>query len=247
MQAGPDSQAPAESPAELLAKAAQIEAERAADAEARQLQHEAEQEAAEAARRERETKRRARARARIERRQRAREAKAAEGRLDLKESLRQVGEAGRSTLDAAHEASKSFRTLLAADVSLARSAFGRTLAFTGVAIAFGASSWLLLMSAGIVFLNRQLGWSWALALLLAAGLSITVTVLGGWMAMRYFEHTRMQATRRQLARLGMGELADYTPPAGSSVSTKEATEQVATETPAGEPVKGDSGVEITPP
>ena len=247
MQAGSDSEAPAESPAELLAKAAQIEAERAADVEARRLQHEAEQDVADAARRERDSKRLKRARARIERRQRAREAKAVEGRIDLKESLRQVGAAGRSTFDAANDASKAFRTLLAADVSLARSAFGRTLAFTGVAIAFGASSWLLLMAAGIVFLNRQLGWSWALALLLAAGLSIAVTALAGWMATRYFEHTRLQATRRQLARLGIGELADYTPPAGSSVSTKEATKQAAAETPSGEPPKGDAGVEITPP
>ena len=33
------------------------------------------------------------------------------------------------------------------------------------------------------------------------------TAIAGWMAMRYFEHTRMKATRRQLARLGIGELA----------------------------------------
>ena len=45
------------------------------------------------------------------------------------------------------------RSLVAADISLARSAFGRTLAITGVAIVFGASAWLLLMATLVVLLN----------------------------------------------------------------------------------------------
>ena len=44
--------------------------------------------------------------------------------------------------------------------------------------------------------------------------------IGGWMAMRYFEHTRLQATRRQLARLGIGELSGFMPDAGSGVRPK---------------------------
>ena len=53
---------------------------------------------------------------------------------DLQESLRQVGAAGRASAQAAADTGKALRSLLAADFSLARSAFGRTLAFTGAAM-----------------------------------------------------------------------------------------------------------------
>ena len=165
---------------------------------------------------------------------------------DLAESLRQLGATGRATWGAGRDAATAFRILLSADISLARSAFGRTLAFTGVAIAFGASAWLLLMAALIVWLNQGLGWAWSLALLLAAALSLAITAVGGWMAIRYFEHTRLQATRRQLARLGIGELSDFMPQAGSGVSTEAAAERVA-EVAEQEPVKKGLGVDITPP
>lgn len=164
----------------------------------------------------------------------------------IEEALRQFGVTGRATLGAGRDASKAFRILLAADMSLARSAFGRTLAFTGVAIAFGASAWLLLMTTLVVALSRGLGWHWSLALLLAALLSVVITALSGWMAMRYFEHTRMQATRRQLARLGLGELSGLMPDAGSGASSEDAAGQVAE---AGDraPLKKGLGVDITPP
>ena len=55
----------------------------------------------------------------------------------LEEALRGLGEEGRAGLKAATDVAKALRILIAADISLARSAFGRTLAFTGVAIAFG--------------------------------------------------------------------------------------------------------------
>lgn len=131
---------------------------------------------------------------------------------DLGESLRQLGATGRAGLGAGVDAAKAFRNLLAADLSLARSALGRALAFTGMAIAFGASAWLLLMATLVVFLSDGLGWPWALSLLLTALVSLGITAFGGWSAMRYFEHTRLQATRRQLARLGLDEPAE-TPPA----------------------------------
>ena len=166
---------------------------------------------------------------------------------DLAESLRQIGATGRAGLGAAGDAAKAFRTLFAADVSLARSAFGRTLALTGVAIAFGASCWLLLMAALIVFLSRQLGWPWSVSLLVCALLSGVVTGWAMWQAERYFEHTRMQATRRQLARLGIGELSDFTPEAGSPDSTRAATEKAPTEQANGAPVKDERGVDVTPP
>jgi hypothetical protein len=164
----------------------------------------------------------------------------------IDEAVRQLGATGRATWTAGRDASKAFRILLAADVSLARSAFGRTLAFTGVAIAFGASAWLLLMAALIAWLSLGLGWAWSLSLLLAAALSIVITGVGSWMAMRYFDHTRLQATRRQLARLGIGELSGFMPEAGSGGSTEAAAERVA-EAADGEPIKKGLGVDITPP
>lgn len=166
---------------------------------------------------------------------------------DLGDSLRDLGDTGKATLKASVDAAKAFRTLLLADISLARSAFGRALAFTGVAIAFGASAWLLLMAALIAYLSMGLGWAWSLSLLLTAGISLVITGVGAWSAIRYFEHTRLQATRRQLARLGIGELADFTPEPGSVESTRDATEAAPPETPAGEPVKDKRGVDITPP
>ena len=166
--------------------------------------------------------------------------------LGIDEAVRQLGATGRATWTAGRDASKAFRILLAADVSLARSAFGRTLAFTGVAIAFGASAWLLLMAALIAWLSLGLGWAWAFSLLLTSALSIVVTVIGGWMAMRYFEHTRLQATRRQLARLGIGELSGFMPDAGSGVSTEAAADRVA-DVAGDKAIKKGLGVDITPP
>ncbi|RZA15670.1 MAG: phage holin family protein, partial [Lysobacteraceae bacterium] len=64
---------------------------------------------------------------------------------DLGEALHALGADSRAGLKAASDSLKALRILVAADFSLARSAFGRALAFTGVAIAFGASAWLLLM------------------------------------------------------------------------------------------------------
>jgi peptidoglycan/LPS O-acetylase OafA/YrhL len=102
------------------------------------------------------------------------------------------------------------------------------------------------MAAVIAWLSLGLGWAWSLSLLLAAALSIVITVIGGWMAMRYFEHTRLQATRRQLARLGIGELAAFMPDAGSGASTEAATDRV-TDAAGGEPIKKGLGVDVTPP
>lgn len=164
----------------------------------------------------------------------------------IDEAVAQLRDSGRATWSAGHDAFKAFRILFAADVSLARSAFGRTLAFTGVAIAFGASGWLLLMAALTAVLHDALGWSWTLSLTVTALLSVGVTAWAVWQAQRYFEHTRMQATRRQLARLGIGELADFMPDADSGQSTQAAAEQVAEATD-GRPVKKGLGVDITPP
>ena len=166
---------------------------------------------------------------------------------DLADAIREVGAAARAGLNEAGHAAKAFRTLLAADVSLARSAFGRAMALTGVAIVFGASCWLLLMAALIVFLSRQLGLPWAVSLLLCALLSGAVTVWAAWQADRYFDHTRMQATRRQLARLGIGELADFTPDPDSTASARENNENAPPQDGEGKPPHGEAGVRVTPP
>jgi len=162
------------------------------------------------------------------------------------DAFRELGDTGRATWKAGRDAATAFRILVSADISLARSAFGRTLAFTGVAIAFGASAWLLLMAALIAWLSLGLGWAWSLSLLLCAAISIAVTGLAAWLAMKYFDHTRLQATRRQLARLGIGELAGLMPDAGSGKTAEQGAEQVAQATN-GEPVKKGLGVDVTPP
>lgn len=166
---------------------------------------------------------------------------------DLRESLRQVGAAGRASYEASTDAVKAFRSLFFADVSLARSAFGRTMAFAGLAIACGASAWLLLMATLIAVLRGTFGWGWATSMLACAGLSIVVAVFASWMASRYFEHTRLKATRRQLARLGIGELADLTPPPDSPASARQATENLPGHDPGGHPMRDERGVPVTPP
>jgi hypothetical protein len=164
----------------------------------------------------------------------------------IEASLRELGASGRSTWAAGKDTGKALRMLVAADVSLARSAFGRTLAFSGVAIAFGASGWLLLMGALSAWLSLGAGWPWAGSLLATGVLSAAIAGVGGWTAMRYFEHTRLKATRRQLARLGIGELADYMPDAGSGGSTQDAAERV-TDAADGQTLKKGMGVDVTPP
>ena len=166
---------------------------------------------------------------------------------DLLEALRQIGATGRASLGASVDTAKAFRALVVADVSLARSAMGRTLALSGVAIAAGASAWLLLMTALVVFLRGAAQVSWVVALLLPALLSLVVAGIACWQAMRYFDHTRLQATRRQLARLGIGELADFVPDPDSPASTREATRGHPTEAANGEPLKDRQGIDVTPP
>ena len=165
---------------------------------------------------------------------------------DLAEALKELGATGRAGLSAAGDAAKALRILIAADIALARSAFGRTLAFAAVAIAFGASAWLLLMATLIVALSNGLGWPWSWSLLLTAALSIAITAFAGWRAMQYFEHTRLKATRRQFARLGFGELADFMPDPDSADSTADAAERVA-DASADAPIKKGLGVDVTPP
>ena len=126
---------------------------------------------------------------------------------DLTDSIRQVGDAGRDTLQSAGQTLRSLRRLASAEFALARSAFGRALAWSGVAIVFGASAWLLL-AATLIALLRSFGLSWLTSLLITSLASLAVTGYAAWRVSYFFHHTGMHATRRQLSRLGLFDETD---------------------------------------
>ncbi|MGH8028243.1 MAG: phage holin family protein, partial [Pseudoxanthomonas sp.] len=122
----------------------------------------------------------------------------------LDESVRRIGASGKAALDSAKDTGRALRSLVSADLALARSALGRALAWVAVGIVFGASAWLLVIAALIAVLQR-LGWSWLQSLSFAAALSIAVTAVAVWRTILYFDRAGMHATRRQLSRLGIGD------------------------------------------
>ena len=125
----------------------------------------------------------------------------------IDESARRIGAAGKASFDAAIDTGRALRRLLISDLALARSAFGRAMAWVGVAIVFGASAWLLLMGAAIALL-QALGWSWLASIGVCALLSGAVAAVAAWRVSRFFDYTGLHATRRQLARLGIGDEDD---------------------------------------
>lgn len=141
---------------------------------------------------------------------------------DLTDSIRQVGDAGRDTLQSARQTLRSLRRLASADFALARSAFGRALAWSGVAIVFGASAWLLL-AATLIALLRSFGLSWLTSLLITSLASLAVTGYAIWRVSYFFHHTGMHATRRQLSRMGLfDEPSDEDPDADVKVPGENA-------------------------
>ena len=120
----------------------------------------------------------------------------------LDESIREVGQAGRATVDSARHTLRSLRRLASFEFALARSAFGRALAWSGVAIVFGASAWLLLAGTLIALMQRW-GLSWFQSLLITSMVSLAMTGYAIWRVSFFFRHTGMHATRRQLSRLGL--------------------------------------------
>ena len=120
----------------------------------------------------------------------------------LDESIREVGQAGRATVDSAKHTLRSLRRLASFEFALARSAFGRALAWSGVAIVFGASAWLLLAGTLIALMQRW-GLSWFHSLLITSLVSLVMTGYAIWRVSFFFRHTGMHATRRQLSRLGL--------------------------------------------
>ena len=92
-------------------------------------------------------------------------------------------------------------------------AAARAAAFAGAAVMFGVSAWLLLMTALIVVLSMKLGLPWWMSL---GGCGLLRALAAWWMvrkATAAFESTRLDATRRQLARLRVGGSAAADPDA----------------------------------
>ena len=129
------------------------------------------------------------------------------------QSVREAGAAGRDTLRAAKDTGRALRKLISADFALARSAFGRALAWAGVAIVFGATAWLLLNAALIALMVGQFGWSWLVAMVVCCLLNGVVTGVAIWRTGEFFDHMGMHATRRQLARIGIGDESSDDEPA----------------------------------
>lgn len=123
----------------------------------------------------------------------------------LDESVRRFGRAGRGTLDAALDAGRALRKLVVADLALSRSALGRAMAWTAVAVVFGASAWLLIAGTLIALLRNLFGWSWLASIALTALVSLVVAAVASWRASVFFDYTGLHATRRQLARIGIGD------------------------------------------
>ena len=123
----------------------------------------------------------------------------------LIQAAEDLGRAGMESGRAAWDVLGGLRRLIAADFALSRSAFGLTLAWTALAIALGASAWLLLMAALVLVLHDAAGMSWAAAVTLPAMVSLLGASGAAWQASRVFGDTRLGATRRHLARLGWGE------------------------------------------
>jgi len=154
----------------------------------------------------------------------------------IDESIRQIGAAGREALDATGKSLRALRTLFSADVAMARSAMGRTLAWVGVAVVFGASAWLLATAAAVALMQRM-GLSWFTSLCVAALFNAAITALAAWRTSRFFDYMGLHATRRQLSRMGLfqeGDDEDEDEPLVAPVPpapVPEAAVQVPGETP----------------
>lgn len=142
---------------------------------------------------------------------------AARKQANIDESVRAIGAEGRATLSSALDTGRALRKLASADFALARSALGRGLAWTAVAVVFGASAWLLTTGALIALMQRN-GFSWLSSISTAALVSLVAAGVAAWRVSVYFDLAGMHATRRQLSRIGLfsepGDEDDDAPAAG---------------------------------
>lgn len=121
------------------------------------------------------------------------------------ESVRRIGKAGKATFASSIDTGRALRKLVAADFALARSATGRAAAWLAAAIVFGATSSLLLMGAVVALMRVTFELSWLGSILVAALVSLVATGVAGWRAALFFDLAGMHASRRQLARIGIGD------------------------------------------
>ena len=122
----------------------------------------------------------------------------------IDESVRRIADAGSALAGSALGTFKAFRALVVADLALSRSAAGRVLVLAAVGTALGASAWLFGMTL-LVLILRSFGLDWWIAVAVPTLLSMLGTAACAWFALRAFELTRFQATRRQLAKIGIGD------------------------------------------
>ena len=122
----------------------------------------------------------------------------------LGEAASQLQQAGKDSLASVNDMRRALSRLVSADIALARIALVRAAVWIGVAVAFGASAWLLLMAALITGLHA-LGLSWLAATGISAAVSLVITGIAAWRALHFFGMGRFEATRRQLARLAPGD------------------------------------------
>lgn len=120
----------------------------------------------------------------------------------LDESVRRVTAAGRQTLSSGRDTARALHRLFRADLALARAALGRAAAWLALTVVFGTSAWLLIITF-LVILLHSFGLSWLVSALIAAAINLAITALAAWRVVVYARHTGLQATRRQLARMGL--------------------------------------------
>lgn len=125
----------------------------------------------------------------------------------IDEAARRIAAEGAALAGEAWGTFKAFRALMVADLALSRSAAGRVLVLGAIGTALGASAWLFGMGLLVVIL-RAAGLPWWGAIAIPTAISALGAGLCAWFGLRAFELTRFQATRRQLARLGIGDDPD---------------------------------------
>ena len=120
----------------------------------------------------------------------------------LDESVRRVTAAGRQTLSSGRDTARALHRLFRADLALARAALGRAAAWLALTVVFGTSAWLLIITF-LVILLHSFGLSWLVSALIAATINLAITALAAWRVVVYARHSGLQATRRQLAHMGL--------------------------------------------
>ncbi len=122
----------------------------------------------------------------------------------LDEAARRIGAAGKALGHELWTAARAFRALFMAELALSRSAILRVLVLATIGTALGATAWLYLMAMGVLGL-RALDLPWWAAVGIPALASLLGAALCAWLALRALEDTQFKATRRQLARFGIGD------------------------------------------